>query len=60
MKAESVGKAATNWLLKFEQFERTIAQYEEEASRSKQQIDRQQKLLAAVLNPGVHLHRAGR
>ncbi|XP_071378224.1 zinc finger and SCAN domain-containing protein 12-like isoform X2 [Centroberyx affinis] len=39
-------------------FERTIAEYEEEASRSKEEIDRQRKLLDAVLNPEVRLHRA--
>ncbi|XP_071397777.1 gastrula zinc finger protein XlCGF57.1-like [Centroberyx affinis] len=39
-------------------FERTIAEYEEEASRSKEEIDRQRKLLDAVLHPEVRLHRA--
>uniref|UniRef100_UPI003AABB8E1 uncharacterized protein n=1 Tax=Centroberyx gerrardi TaxID=166262 RepID=UPI003AABB8E1 len=39
-------------------FERTIAEYEEEVSRSKEQNDRQRKLLDAVLNPEVRLHRA--
>ena len=40
-------------------FERTIAEYEEEVSRSKQENDRQRKLLDAVLNPEIRLHRAG-
>ncbi|XP_071383774.1 cyclic nucleotide-gated channel beta-1-like [Centroberyx affinis] len=39
-------------------FERTIAEYEEEVSRSKEQNDRQRKLLDAVLHPEVRLHRA--
>ena len=39
--------------------EGTIAENEEEFSRSKQENDRQQKLLDAVLNPEVRLHRAG-
>ncbi|KAF7645762.1 hypothetical protein LDENG_00198550 [Lucifuga dentata] len=38
--------------------ERTIAEYEEEISRSQQQNVRQQKLLNAVFNPKVQLHRA--
>ncbi|XP_071385131.1 zinc finger protein OZF-like isoform X2 [Centroberyx affinis] len=39
-------------------FERTIAEYEEEASGLKEENDRQRKLLDAVLNPEVRLHRA--
>ncbi|XP_071373150.1 zinc finger protein OZF-like [Centroberyx affinis] len=39
-------------------FERTIADYEEEASGLKEENDRQRKLLDAVLNPEVRLHRA--
>ncbi|XP_078146341.1 uncharacterized protein LOC144542865 [Centroberyx gerrardi] len=35
-----------------------LAEYEEEVSRSKEQNDRQRKLLDAVLNPEVRLHRA--
>ncbi|XP_039676467.1 zinc finger and SCAN domain-containing protein 12-like [Perca fluviatilis] len=42
----------------FEQFERTIAEYEEELKSSSKEIDRQQKLLDAVRNPEVGLHRA--
>lgn len=40
-------------------FERTIAEYEEEVSRSKQENERQRKLLDAVFNPEVRLHRTG-
>ncbi|XP_037651646.1 uncharacterized protein LOC119503752 isoform X5 [Sebastes umbrosus] len=39
-------------------FERTIAEYEEELSRSKEENERQQKLLDAVLHPQLQLHRA--
>ncbi|XP_033493238.2 uncharacterized protein LOC117263730 isoform X1 [Epinephelus lanceolatus] len=39
-------------------FERTIAEYEEELSRSKQENERQRKLLDAVFNPRLQLHRA--
>ncbi|XP_074468517.1 uncharacterized protein LOC141753817 [Sebastes fasciatus] len=39
-------------------FERTIAEYEEELSRSKEENERQQKLLDAVFNPQLQLHRA--
>ncbi|KAM6925900.1 uncharacterized protein PEZ65_009510 [Lycodopsis pacificus] len=39
-------------------FERTIAEYEEERSRSKEQNERQRKLLDAVLNPEVRIQRA--
>ncbi|XP_078112511.1 uncharacterized protein LOC144521778 isoform X2 [Sander vitreus] len=39
-------------------FERTIAEYEEVLCRSKEENERQQKLLDAVLNPEVRLHRA--
>ncbi|XP_034088846.1 zinc finger protein 8-like [Gymnodraco acuticeps] len=35
-------------------FERTIAEYEEELSRSKQENERHQKLLDAVLQPQIH------
>ncbi|XP_041664780.1 gastrula zinc finger protein XlCGF57.1-like [Cheilinus undulatus] len=41
----------------FELFERTIAEYEEQLSRSKEENHRQQKLLDAVFNPEVQLHR---
>ncbi|KAI3358270.1 hypothetical protein L3Q82_003267 [Scortum barcoo] len=40
-------------------FERTIAEYEEELSRSKEENERQRKLLDAVFKPEVRLHRAG-
>ncbi|XP_062291797.1 oocyte zinc finger protein XlCOF22-like [Scomber scombrus] len=40
-------------------FERTIAEYEEELSRSKEENERQRKLLDAVFKPQLHLHRAG-
>ncbi|XP_028440187.1 zinc finger and SCAN domain-containing protein 12-like [Perca flavescens] len=39
-------------------FERTIAEYEEELCRSKEKNERQQKLLDAVYNPQLRLHRA--
>ncbi|XP_031731542.1 zinc finger and SCAN domain-containing protein 21-like [Anarrhichthys ocellatus] len=39
-------------------FERTIAEYEEERSRSKEENEQQQKLLDAVLNPEVRIQRA--
>ncbi|XP_078020599.1 uncharacterized protein LOC144459804 [Epinephelus lanceolatus] len=39
-------------------FERTIAEYEEELCRSKEENERQRKLLEAVLNPQLRLHRA--
>ncbi|XP_035859526.1 zinc finger protein 37 homolog isoform X11 [Sander lucioperca] len=39
-------------------FEGTIAEYEEELCRSKEKNERQQKLLDAVLNPQLRLHRA--
>ncbi|XP_039664073.1 splicing factor 3A subunit 1-like [Perca fluviatilis] len=42
----------------FELFDRTIAEYEEELGRSKEENERQQKLLDAVCNPEVRLHRA--
>ncbi|XP_041664298.1 gastrula zinc finger protein XlCGF57.1-like [Cheilinus undulatus] len=41
----------------FALFERTIAEYEEQLRRSKEENHRQQKLLDAVLNPEVQLHR---
>ena len=40
-------------------FERTIAEYEEELCRSQEENERQRKLLDAVLQPRVQLHRAG-
>ncbi|XP_034065741.1 zinc finger and SCAN domain-containing protein 12-like isoform X2 [Gymnodraco acuticeps] len=39
-------------------FERTIADYEEELSRSKQENERHRKLLDAVLQPQLQIHRA--
>ncbi|XP_041664484.1 zinc finger protein OZF-like [Cheilinus undulatus] len=42
----------------FELFERTIAEYEEQLCRSKEENERQQKLLEAVINPEVHLQTA--
>ncbi|XP_029284254.1 zinc finger protein 3 homolog [Cottoperca gobio] len=39
-------------------FERTIAEYEEELCRSKEENERQRKLLDAVLKPQLRLHRA--
>ncbi|XP_067469007.1 zinc finger protein 85-like [Thunnus thynnus] len=39
-------------------FERSIAEYEEELSRSKEKNERQRKLLDAVFNPQLQLHRA--
>ncbi|XP_033995581.1 zinc finger and SCAN domain-containing protein 12-like [Trematomus bernacchii] len=38
-------------------FERTIAEYEEELSRSKQENERHRKLLDAVLQPQLQIHR---
>ncbi|XP_061834035.1 uncharacterized protein [Nerophis lumbriciformis] len=38
--------------------ERTIAEYEEELSRTKEKTNRQQKLLDAVFKPRVVLHKA--
>ena len=40
-------------------FERTIAEYEEEVCRLREDNERQQKLLDAVFNPQLRLHRAG-
>ncbi|XP_061894584.1 zinc finger protein OZF-like [Entelurus aequoreus] len=40
-------------------FERTIAEYEEELARTKEEKERQQELQDAVLKPPVRLHRAG-
>ncbi|XP_039675602.1 gastrula zinc finger protein XlCGF57.1-like [Perca fluviatilis] len=39
-------------------FERTIAEYEEELCRSKEENERQRELLDAVYNPQLRLHRA--
>ncbi|XP_068589189.1 zinc finger protein 260-like [Cebidichthys violaceus] len=39
-------------------FERTIAEYEEELCHSKEENERQRKLLDAVFNPQLRLHRA--
>ncbi|XP_059205881.1 gastrula zinc finger protein XlCGF57.1-like [Centropristis striata] len=39
-------------------FERTIAEYEEQLCRSKEKNERQQRLLDAVFNPQIQLHRA--
>ncbi|XP_049457548.1 zinc finger protein 32-like [Epinephelus fuscoguttatus] len=39
-------------------FERTIAEYEEELSRSSEENERQRKLLDAVFTPQLQLHRA--
>ncbi|XP_049458480.1 zinc finger protein 184-like isoform X2 [Epinephelus fuscoguttatus] len=39
-------------------FERTIAEYEEQLCRSKEENERQRKLLDAVYNPQLRLHRA--
>ncbi|KAM7373726.1 hypothetical protein PAMP_008560 [Pampus punctatissimus] len=39
-------------------FERTIAEYEEELSRSKQENERHRKLLDAVFKPQLQIHRA--
>ncbi|XP_033490521.2 uncharacterized protein LOC117262014 isoform X1 [Epinephelus lanceolatus] len=41
-----------------ELFERTVTEYEKKLSRSNEDIDRQRKLLDAVLKPEVRLHRA--
>nr|XP_057928191.1 zinc finger protein 436-like isoform X2 [Doryrhamphus excisus] len=38
-------------------FERTIAEYEEELSRTKKENERQRELLKAVFKPSVRLHR---
>ncbi len=40
-------------------FERTMAEYEEELSRSKEGNDRGRTLLDAVFKPQLRLHRAG-
>ncbi|XP_032363828.1 uncharacterized protein LOC116677480, partial [Etheostoma spectabile] len=40
-------------------FERTIAEYEEELCRSKEENERQRELLDAVFNPQLRVHRAG-
>ena len=40
-------------------FERSIAEYEEELSRSKEENERQRKLLDVFVMPEVRLHRAG-
>ncbi|XP_038581226.1 gastrula zinc finger protein XlCGF57.1-like [Micropterus salmoides] len=40
-------------------FERTISEYEEELCRSKEENQRHRKLLDAVFQPEVRLHRAG-
>ncbi|KAI9527802.1 hypothetical protein NQZ68_027895, partial [Dissostichus eleginoides] len=42
----------------FALFEKTIAEHEEELSRSKEENDRLQKLLDAVLQPQLRIHRA--
>ncbi|XP_051929710.1 zinc finger protein 260-like [Hippocampus zosterae] len=42
----------------FELFERTIAEYEEELCRSKEERERQRQLMDALLNPQVRLRRA--
>ncbi|KAI9523176.1 hypothetical protein NQZ68_030524, partial [Dissostichus eleginoides] len=39
-------------------FERTVAEYEEQLCRSKEENERHRKLLDAVLKPEVRLHRA--
>ncbi|XP_077389458.1 uncharacterized protein LOC144026584 [Festucalex cinctus] len=41
----------------FELFERTIAEYEEELCRTKEEKERQRELLDALLKPHVRLHR---
>ena len=43
----------------FEQFERTIAEYEEEVCRLREENERLQKLLDAVFSPQLQSHRAG-
>ncbi|XP_042370231.1 gastrula zinc finger protein XlCGF57.1-like [Plectropomus leopardus] len=43
----------------FGHFERTIAEYEEELRRCREDNERHRKLLDAVLKPEVRLHRAG-
>lgn len=40
-------------------FVKTVSEYEEQLYRSKQENERQLKLLDAVLSPEVRLHRAG-
>lgn len=40
-------------------FERTIAEYEQELCRSKEENERQRQLLDAVFKPQLRLHRAG-
>lgn len=40
-------------------FERTVAEYEEQLCHSRQENERQSRLLDAVLNPEVRLNRAG-
>ncbi|XP_068440769.1 zinc finger protein 135-like [Clinocottus analis] len=40
-------------------FERTIAEYEKELSASRDENERQRRLLDAVFNPQLRLHRAG-
>lgn len=40
--------------------ENTIAEYQEEISRSKEEIDRLRKLLDLVFQPDIMLHRAGK
>lgn len=40
-------------------FERTIAEYEEEASRLKEENERLKKQVNATLNPKLRLHRTG-
>ncbi|KAI9519186.1 hypothetical protein NQZ68_030718 [Dissostichus eleginoides] len=42
----------------FALFEKTIAEYEEELSRSKEENKKLQKLLDAVLQPQLRIHRA--
>ncbi|XP_077390587.1 uncharacterized protein LOC144027145 [Festucalex cinctus] len=42
----------------FELFERTIAEYEEELCRTKEEIERHRELLHTVLKPSVRLHTA--
>ena len=43
----------------FALFEKTIAEHEEELSLSKEENKRLQKLLDAVLQPQLRIHRAG-
>ncbi|XP_049572771.1 zinc finger protein 25 [Syngnathus scovelli] len=42
----------------FELFERTIAQYEEELCRTKEEKEQQRRLLDAILKPQIRLHKA--